>query len=357
MKFLYFIIFLFGNFFLYCEDFQIVEINQNYTLWDVANKYLKDPKKWDIVVKYNNLSPDPNQILKGKKLKIPINLLKEEYIAAHFEKIIGDVRVRGVSRSEWVDASKIKDVFKGDTIRTGSSSYADIKFYTGQVLNLFANSMVVVKPPKVSEDLKLISGQIKAKDTQVITVSAKIVPKVKNTEYSAKVNEDLSTKVEVYKGEAEVEGKGKKVLVKEGFSTEVRLNSEPLIPKKLPELALSNLSNIKINYEIDNNVIKFKPVSVSPDNKVSEIKKESNKNPVSESEVKIDISKAVSGYRIQVAKDKEFKDIIFDRKIDIFKNLNLRDYLSPGSYYFRISYIDLLGYESEFTKPQELVIK
>jgi len=351
MRFLFII---FWGLLLYSEKLQIVEITENYTLWDVANKYLKDPKKWDVIVKYNNLSPDPNQILKGKKIKIPINLIKEEYIAANFERIVGDVRVRSLGKSQWIDASKIKDVFKGDTVRTGSSSYADIRFYTGYLLNLFANSMVVVKPPEIKEDLKLISGQIKTVDTTIVTVSAKVVPKVKNTEYAAKINEDLSTRVEVYKGEAEVEGKGKKVIVKEGYSTEVRLNSQPLVPTKIPDF-VAKIGDIKINYEIDNNILKFKSVPINPakvdTNK--KIKESETKNY----EVKIDLSKAVSGYRIQVAKDKDFKNIVFDRRFDVFKNLNLKDYISPGNYYFRVSYVDLIGTEGEFTDPREIIIK
>ena len=347
-------IFIISGISIYPESFQTVEIKEDYTLWDVANKYLKDPKKWDLIVKYNNLSPDPSQILKGKKIKVPVNLLKEEYIAARFERIIGDVRVRGAVKSEWIEASKIKEVFKGDTVRTGSSSYADIRFYTGQVLNLFANSMIVVKPPKDVGDLRLLSGQIKTKDSSVVTISAKIVPKVKNTEYTAKINEDLSTKVEVYKGEAEVEGKGRKVIVKEGYFTEVGLNSNPLVPKRIPNFA-ANLSDIKINYEITNNVLQIKPVSLALENKVYELEKKVKKEE--RLEIKLDLSKAISGYRVQVARDMDFKDIVFDKRFDVFKNINLKDYLYSGTYYLRISYIDLLGIESEFTKAEKIIVK
>jgi hypothetical protein len=348
----FFILFCFS---LYGEDFQMVEIKENYTLWEVANKYLKDPKKWDIIVKYNNLTPDPNQILKGKKIKVPVSILKEEYIAARFEKIIGDVRVRGVGRSEWFEASKVKEVFKGDTVRTGSLSYADIRFYTGQVLNLFANSMVVVKPPKVGEDLKLVTGQIKVKDTTLVTISAKITPKAKNTEYAAKIDSDLSTKVEVYSGVAEVEGKNQKVILKEGQFTEVKLNSVPLAPKKIPELA--SLKALKIDYEIDKNVLRFKPSKIEYSGEIPKVAQQGSDRKLKVGDVKIDLSKAISGYRVQIAKDRDFRNIVLDKRFDVFKNVNLGDYLSVGNYYIRIAYIDLIGVEGEFTKPQEIVIK
>ncbi len=348
--------------FLYAEEFQIIEAQPGQTLWEISNIYLKDPRKWDLIVKYNNLTPDLYQVLTGKKLKVPVNLIKEEYRAANFIKIIGDVRVRPKGKSDWNDANKVKDLFKGDTIRTNVNSYSDVRFYTGQVLNIYANSMVVLKPPESKDsDVRLLTGQIKTKDTSIITVSAKITPKVKNTEIGAKIKEDLSTVVQVYKGEAEVEGKDKKVVVKEGFTTEVKLNAPPLLPVKTVEVIGDvNISKfdikiakggiVSVNYKVNSDEFKNNP-------KIPENNAETTTSLKIVNKVNIDLGKAISGYRIQVAKDAEFKNIIIDRRFDVFKTLNLRNYLPQGKYYFRLSYIDLIGFEGEFTKPQEIIIE
>lgn len=343
--------------YLGAEEFQIIKVKPGQTLWQISQIYLKDPTKWDEVVKYNNLPKDPYQIIVGKELKIPVNLIKEEYRAAKFDRIIGDVRIRASDSSVWKDAKNVGDVFKGDTVKTGSDSYADVRFYTGQILNIFSNSMIVVKPPvKEKSDIKLMAGQIRAKDTSIITVSAKITPKVKNTEIAAKIREDLSTVVHVYKGEAEVEGKGKTVTLKEGFATEVRLDSTPSTPQKVPNILTAKIP--PVDTMVDKNIITVKiPKAQNPEQKVViENMKEAEKLDVSGS-VEVNLSKAISGYRIQVAKDRDFKDIVLDRKFDVFKQLNLRNYLYRGKYYFRISYIDLIGFEGEFSQPKEIVIE
>ncbi len=335
------------------EEFQSIKVKPGQTLWEISQIYLKDPTKWDEIVKYNNLPKDPYQLLTGKELKIPVKLIKEEYRAARFERIIGDVRVRSGESSVWRDAKSIKDVFKGDTVKTANDSYADVRFYTGQILNIFANSMVVVRPPSSSKsDIKIVAGQIKAKDTTIITASARITPKVRNTEIAAKIREDLSTVVHVYKGEAEVEGKGKTVRLKEGFATEVRLNSEPLAPTKMPDIITAKIPPLETI--VEKNIVKVKLATVQQTSnevkKGEELKKDENIN------VQIDLSKAISGYHIQVARDIEFKNIVLDRKFDVFKQINLKNYLYRGKYYFRIAYIDLIGFEGEFSKPKEIEI-
>ncbi|MGC8867414.1 MAG: LysM peptidoglycan-binding domain-containing protein [Elusimicrobiales bacterium] len=357
MKSVFLIFFCHVVAFLFCqEEFQSVRVKPGQTLWDISQIYLKDPTKWDEIVKYNNLPKDPYYVLTGKEIKIPIRLVKEEYRAARFDKIIGDVRLRGVDSSLWRNAKDVKDVFKGDMVKTGDDSYADIRFYTGQLLNIFSNSMVVVKPPSsYNSDLKLMAGQIKAKDTKIITASARIVPKVKNTEIGAKIREDLTTVVRVYRGEAEVEGKGKKVSLKEGFVTEVRLDSSPLPPQKIPDILTAKMPAVETR--VERNIVEVKVVEVPKtpkDIKVKEVEKDQRFDL--EENIKIDLSKAISGYHIQVAKDIEFKNIVLDRRFEIFRQVNLKDYLYRGRYYLRVAYIDLIGFEGEFSKPKEIEI-
>lgn len=356
-------IFLSLIFILYSEEIQIIKVKPGQTLWDISQIYLKDPTKWDQIIKYNKLPNDPYQILTGKELKIPVNLIKEEFRAAKFEKIIGDVRIRSSEESVWKNAKDVRDVFKGDTVKTSEDSYADIRFYTGQVLNIFANSMIVVKPPiKEKSDIRLVAGQIKAKDTSIITVSAKITPKVKNTEVAARIKEDLSTVVHVYKGEAEVEGKGKKVTLQEGFTTEVKIDGVPSVPQKIPDIITAKLPSV--DAVVEKNLITVKVPTIDNTSKnnsknnidISQKTKELKEEGLT-GEIKVDLSKAISGYRIQVARDKEFKDIVMDRKFDVFKQLNLKNYLSKGRYYFRIAYIDLIGFEGDFSQPKEIIIE
>jgi hypothetical protein len=342
------------------EEFQYIDVKPGQTLWEISQIYLKNPQKWDVIVSYNKLPPDPYQSLTGKRLKVPVSIIKEEYRAARFLKVGGDVKVRAVNKSVWNDGAKIKSLFKGDTVRTNADSFADVKFYTGQMLNIFANSMVILKPPvKEATDIKLLSGEIKARDTSIITISARITPKVKNTELAAKIKEDLSTVVQVYKGEAEVETSGEKVNLKEGFSSEVKLNSVPSVPKKIPDIITDdNKQNFDLN--VSKNIISVKLASKAPDlnSKNVDVGDTSKaKNLKLNSNVNVDLSKAVSGYRLQVAKDREFKNIVLDRNFDVFRTLDLSVYIPAGKYYFRISYIDLIGFEGDFSDPKEITVE
>ncbi|NLI10079.1 MAG: LysM peptidoglycan-binding domain-containing protein, partial [Elusimicrobia bacterium] len=56
------------------QEVQSIVIKPGQTLWDISNKYLKDPTKWDVLVRYNNLSPDPSKALPGMTIKIPSEL-------------------------------------------------------------------------------------------------------------------------------------------------------------------------------------------------------------------------------------------------------------------------------------------
>ncbi len=362
------------------DQFQIVRISPGQTLWDISSKYLKDPTKWDVLVKYNNIPADPSRILPGMSIKVPVNLLKEQYIAAKFIEVVNDVRFRKNGVSQWEKASKSEEVFNGDTVRTNSNSMADVRFYTGQMLNIFPNSMLVVRPPREKgNDIRLMTGQIRVVNSRVITPSAKIVPKTSNTEFGAKIKDDLTTSVEVYKGVAGVSSpKGKEVEIKEGFSTEVRLNMGPSKPIKMDKI--ENLSEMKTrissNFKVrlstfsassipSGEVIK---VGLSGNIKFSTLtaRGEINAPPVSEggkilnlSEIPemLKVDNLAGGYRFQAARDKNFSVIIFDKKYDALSKPDLSKDLPKGIYWVRYAVLDLLGEEGKFSEPRLIQIK
>jgi len=370
----------------YTQELQNITVKPGDTLWSISNKYLQDPKKWDIILKYNKLPPNPYAALPGMTLKIPVEILKEEYRAAKFLNLINDVKLRKKDLSQWQKATIKDELYNGDTLRTNIDSKADVRFYTGQILNLLSNSMVVVRPPKKEADIQLISGQIKSVDTKVITASAKIIPKVAGTEFGAKVKEDLSTLVQVYKGAASVEAKGKKVEVKEGFGTEVKIDMPPSEPVKLPPTAkfedmdtkfdktatlklegnvisINNSKTIKntsaqTNIKLGNVAISTKEVS-TPDSTNIKTPNINDKDTIDSKEIikTIDISKTISAYHIQISKDRDFNKIVFDKTSDIFTKINLEEHLPKGNYWFRVSYIDLLGFEGKFSEPKSISVQ
>lgn len=362
------------------DEFQTITIKPGQTLWDISNKYLKDPTKWDVLVKYNNMSPDPSRALPGMTIKVPVSLLKEEYRAAKFTEVVNDVRFRKKEVSDWKKAGRSDEVFNGDTVRTNVDSMADLRFYTGQVLNIFSNSMLVVRPPKEKDsDIRLMTGQIRAVNSRVITPTAKIVPKTANTEFGARIKEDLSTAVEVYKGVAGVSSpKGKEVEIREGFSTEVKLNMEPSKPIKMEKveslkemktrivsnfqvkLATSAISSIPSGQAIKVGSGAEIKISSIPSVKIADVPQEGYGRPLLDSaqiSSLINIDNSASGYRVQASRDKNFAVIVFDRKYDVFTKPDLSADLPKGVYWVRYSVLDLLGDEGKFSEPRPIRVK
>ncbi|PIS46461.1 MAG: hypothetical protein COT17_08505 [Elusimicrobia bacterium CG08_land_8_20_14_0_20_51_18] len=371
------------------EKLQSITVKPGDTLWAISQKYLKDANKWDMILKYNNLPKNPYAALPGMTLKIPVDLLKEEYRAARFTGLVNDVRVRKKNLSEWNKARVRDELYNGDTLRTNVNSKADIKFYTGQVLNLFANSMVVLRPPqKKDSDVQLLTGQIRSVNTRVITASARITPKTRDTEFGARVKEDLTTLVQVYKGAASVEAKGKTVEVKEGFASEIKIDMPPSASIKLPPAAqFADAGNPKLdktaNLKLEGSVISLdagktvKKTDVKVDLKtgkapgVPDLKNGSapdtdkvkppdiSKDIMDSRKVMetMDISKTISGYHVQVSRSREFSRVVFDRNYDIFTKVNLEEHLPGGNYWFRVAYIDLLGFEGKFSEPRQISVR
>ena len=74
---------------------QQITVKYGDTLWSVANTYLKDPTKWPEILKHNRMnSTDPNVILPGMTLQVPVVLIKESLRNAELISMLNDVRYR-----------------------------------------------------------------------------------------------------------------------------------------------------------------------------------------------------------------------------------------------------------------------
>ena len=383
MRYFIAIVFLCVSLFAYAKpvEFQNVKVRAGDTLWSISKRYLKDPKKWPEILKHNKIpSSNPSIALPGMVLKVPVDLLKEKYRAAKLVYFVNNVLLRPRTKTSWKSVVKNMDLYTSDTLRTTVSAKADVKFYTGEVLNLYPNSMAILRPPnKKNIDVQLLAGEMRGLKTKVVTVSARIIPKTKDTLFGAKIKDDLTTLVQVYKGKAEVKSQGKTVLVPEGFASEVRLDMPPSAPVKLPPLPQFDESRVKLAKTNSAPRVKMNGAKLSMNvvgrNKNTGKRKTGGRgsNLLSGRTPKIDLKQQelegtnldklisipnpVQGYRVQVANDKDFVKIKHDKEYDVFDDVDFSDLLPPGRYWIRISYIDLLGFEGKFNKPRIIIIK
>jgi len=362
------------------QEVQSIVVRPGDTLWSISNTYLKDPTKWNVLLKYNKLAfSDPSVAMPGMSLRVPTGLIKEQYRAARLVYYTNKVLLRRSGVADWKDVAASMELFKNDTLRTTVDARADVRFYTGEVLNLYPNSIAVLRPPNKQADVELLSGEMRGMRSRVVTVSARIIPKTKNTEFGAKIKEDLTTLVQVYVGRASVEAQGKTVEVPEGFASEIKLDMPPSQPLKLPPLPEFEQSGTPglagtghgPQLQMEGGLISLKIKGAvktgaqtqqrgkNPD-LIADVPKApdpNGRNIKTDDLVKmVSVISPVQGYHVQMSGDQVFTKNLLDKTFDAFDTIDLNKLLPPGVYWMRVSYIDLLGFEGKFNAPRQVTL-
>jgi hypothetical protein len=341
--------------------FQNVVVRRGDTLWGIANTYLKDPSKWDQVLKYNRLpSNDPTVALPGMTLRVPIQLIKENMRAAQLVYLLNRVLVRRRDTADWGAAEKDSQLFKGDTLHTLENAKAKVKFLNADLLSLDPNSMAVIKPPNVDYDVELKTGAVFTGHARVITASARVTPRTTDTQYSAKVRPDLSTLVEVYKGRAGVEGGGKTVEVPAGMASEVKLGLAPSLPTKIPDLPEFEARAAEFNGEKTRGAARLK-VAANADiafgADADSVNNAADVTDIPGMVKSLRVGVPISGFRVQASRTRDFETLLVNQAFETDARVSANDLnLQPGVYWFRIALIDLLKKEGGFTSARLLSV-
>ncbi|MBI4376683.1 MAG: LysM peptidoglycan-binding domain-containing protein [Elusimicrobia bacterium] len=337
---------------------QNVKVKPGDSLWGIAQTYLKDPTKWDEILKHNKMpSSDPTVPLPGMTLRVPVELIKEELRAAHLIFVQRRVDFRRKETAAWNHAAQDMELFKGDGLRTLDRSKAKVKFLNSELLSLDPNSMAIIKPLRKDYDVELKSGGLFVGRSRVVTASARITPRTNDTQYSAKVSPDLTTLVEVYTGVAAVEGQGKTVDVKAGMASEVKMGLAPGVPFSIPDLpqfearaAAFTGAQVSGQARIRNRAVLGQlPVGAGAD----EINAALDADELSGEVANLSIGVPISGYRVQASRSRAFDKILLDKRFEAEEKINLNTLgLPQGVYWWRIALIDLLGTEAAFSSPK-----
>lgn len=331
--------------------FQSVIVRPGDTLWGIANKYLKDPARWDEILKHNRLpSRDPTVALPGMTLRVPVRLIKGNLRAAHLVYAVNRVLFRRKDTANWNSSKLLMELYRGDSLRTLDESKARVKFLNEELLSLEPNSMAIIKPVGSDGDVELRTGSVFAGRARVATASAQVRPKTADTRYAATVTPDLTTRVEVYKGLAEVDAQGLTVDVPEGMGTQVRPGLAPELPRKianLPELearAMEFASSSQVG-----GAAAPAPRGLAAPPPEIEADAESLRGDLNSLRVGVPIL----GYHVQASKDREFKTTLLDKKYEAEERFRPdQEGLPAGAYWWRVAVIDLLGTEGRFSEPR-----
>ena len=221
------------------ERLQEVTVREGDTLWGIANYYLKDPKRWPEILKYNPLSlSDPAAALPGMKLKIPVLLIKEELRKASLVYLLNDVRYRKRNESEWYKATPNAELFNDYGLRTLEESRAHVRFFSGDILKMDQNSLVVLRPELKAEEVNLLAGTLQAGRVKLVTATAQVTPLSRDTLYKARLRIDKGLIIQVERGSTEVLGThtGRRVIVQAEHATIAFPERGPSDPVKVANM-------------------------------------------------------------------------------------------------------------------------
>lgn len=324
--------------FIYAFDEQNIEIvvEKRDKLITICNKYLEYPRQWRAVAKVNRLS-NPDLILPGQKLLIPVKLLKGVPLDAKVTFIKGDVQSRPKDAGVWRRLHLNDMVSKGDSIKTGNASAVEITFEDSAALILRSNTALEVRTSSrkgfvyAVRDFFLSTGRTSSRlkpatgtepRFKIYTPSA--VAAARGTEFGVSVDAMETTRTEVLQGAIGVDAMAVTVEVNKGEGTLVRKNEPPLRPRKL--LLPPSPLVVETLYRAVPLVLSFEQVS------------------------------GAASYRVMLARDREIRDLIVD---DVFmpgQSVNIAA-VDDGLYFLQTRSIDSNGLEGVPSEPVSIRVR
>jgi hypothetical protein len=332
------------------DAFQNVVVRPGDTLWGIAHTYLKDPARWDEILKHNRLpTSDPTVALPGMTLRVPVRLIKMGLRAAHLVYSVNHVLFRRKETADWRASKSAMELFQGDSLRTLEESRARVKFLNKDLLSLEPNSMAVIKPVDEDADVVLKSGSVFAGRARVVTSNARITPRTKDTRYSASVEADLTTRVEVFKGVAGVEAQGSRVEVPAGMETKVRPGLAPTVPVKL-----QNLPELEARADEYASAEAVGGGAAPNPRALAAVPAAELDAAVLRGDIdSLHVGMPILGFHVQASRERDFAKVLFNRQYDSEERFSPSDAdLPPGAYWWRIAIVDLLGVEAAFSEPR-----
>ncbi len=306
-------------------------------LINICQKYLEDSQKWREVAAVNKLK-NPNLIYPGQTLLIPVQLLKGTPLEARVSFLKGEVIIQEKGKEEWIGLKLNELVKQGSTIKTADRSAVEVTFVEdGASFFLRANTTLGLTTAqkkggfytarklflqKGNTILRSIPPSGARSRSEIVTQNA--VAGVRGTDFRAAVDQEETTRMEVLRGAIELMAQKQKVEVREGEGSIVKKGAPPLKPRKL--------------------LLPPAPLDLEPIYKSM---------PIS---IKFTSIEGATFYRIMLAKDKEMKDLVYEKVIRPDEKFLLVG-IDDGLYFLQSHSIDDLGIEGIPLPPVELKIR
>jgi len=320
------------------EDNHSIEIivDKGDNLYKICEKILENPEDWRWVALVNRIN-NPHQIFPGQKLVIPTRLLKGIPIDGLVTFIKGVVSIKSAGAEEWQTLQLNDKITQGNWIRTSEQGAIEITFENHFSVLLRPNTKIEITAArkksaiylmyKLFLDIGKTISKIKqstGKETRFEIKTPSAVAAARGTEFRAGVDPDVTTRLEVLAGTVDVQAAKQKVEVKAGEGTVVKKDKKPAAPVKL--LLPPTPMNLQPLYRAMPLDFQFENIA------------------------------GATSYRIMLARDKSFKDVVKNNVIqpqDALKIVGVED----GTYYLQSRSIDNLGLEGPALEPVEVRVR
>lgn len=299
------------------------------TLIGLSSRLLNTPEDWPKVARHNRL-PNPNYILPGNDLRVPLALLRSAMANATVTHTVGDVKVSPSNAAPSAVAALGSTLGEGATVVTGKDGYATLRLQDGSTVRVQSASQVQVERMRTYPDVgllesavKLIAGRVTSmvqrfrseekKETRhdVKTPVANLA--VRGTEFRVTVDEQGATRGEVLEGAVSVaaDGAASGKRLEAGFGAVV--DARKAVSDPIALLAAPNVAQLAPLQE--RTIVRFPLPAIA----------------------------GAQGYRAQVARDDAFNTVVAEI-VSATPELRVTN-IDDGSYFMRVRAFDGRGLE------------
>ena len=323
---------------VYAEDNYSIEfmVKKGDNLYNICEKILEDPEDWRWVAMVNRIK-NPHRIYPGQKLIIPTRLLRGVPVDGTVTFVKGDVSIKLKEAKGWQKLYLNDKISQGNWIRTGVSGAIEISFENQFSFFLRPNTTIKITAARKKSAVYLLYQlfldvgktiskikQSTGKETRFEIQTPSAVAAVRGTEFRAGVDPDATTRLEVLAGIVGAKAANQEVEVKAGEGTKIEKDKAPTKPRKL--LLAPNPTDLQALYRAMPLEFRFEQVP-----------------------------EALS-YRIMLARDKAFKDVVKNKVIKPQDKLKIVG-VGDGTYYLQSRAIDNIGLEGPSLEPVEIKVR
>ena len=320
------------------EDNYSIEfmVKKGDNLYKICEKILEDPEDWRWVAMVNRIK-NPHRIYPGQKLIIPTRLLRGVPVDGTVTFVKGDVSIKLKEAQAWQRLYLNDKISQGNWIRTGVSGAIEISFENQFSFFLRPNTTIKITAARKKSAVYLLYQlfldvgktiskikQSTGKETRFEIQTPSAVAAVRGTEFRAGVDPDATTRLEVLAGIVAAKAANQEVEVKAGEGTKIEKDKAPTKPRKL--LLPPNPTDLQALYRAMPLEFRFEQVP------------------------------GALSYRIMLAQDKAFKDVVKNKVIkpqDTLKIVGVGD----GTYYLQSRSIDNIDLEGPSLEPVEIKVR